>query len=64
MWNPVANLDVGLEVAYSKINTAYAGSAIVGAGSSTAGPANWSATTIEDQDVWSATLRVQRSFWP
>ena len=23
MWNPVANLDVGLEVAYTKVNTAY-----------------------------------------
>ncbi len=30
MWNPVANLDVGLEIAYSKIDTAYAGFATVG----------------------------------
>ena len=28
MWNPVANLDVGLEVAYTKLNTAFAGAAV------------------------------------
>jgi hypothetical protein len=60
MWNPVANLDVGLEVAYTKINTAFEGSAFVAAGqSNSAGVYN-----IADQSVWSGTLRVQRSFWP
>jgi hypothetical protein len=60
MWNPVRNLDVGLEVAYTKVNTAYAGTANVSAFS------NMAAGTyaIEDQDDWTATVRVQRSFWP
>jgi hypothetical protein len=60
MWNPVRNLDVGLEVAYTKVNTAYAGTANVGAFN------NMAAGTyaIEDQDFWTATVRVQRSFWP
>jgi hypothetical protein len=60
MWNPVANLDVGLEIAYQKINTAFAGTAVVAG-------AQGLATTrynIEDQGVWQAGFRVQRSFWP
>jgi hypothetical protein len=61
MWNPVANLDVGLEIAYSKIDTAYAGFATV----ANANHGLQSGTyAIEDQGAWSATLRVQRSFWP
>jgi hypothetical protein len=61
MWNPVANLDVGLEVAYSKLSTGFAGAAVV-----TGTPLGLAQGryVIEDQDVWSATLRVQRSFWP
>ncbi len=60
MWNPVANLDVGLEVAYTKIDTAFAGTANV------ASFQNLAAGTyqIQDQDFWTATVRVQRSFWP
>jgi hypothetical protein len=66
MWNPVANLDVGLEVAYTKLNTAYAGPNTVTAAQAfpTQGVANLSGYTMTDQDVWTATLRVQRSFWP
>jgi hypothetical protein len=65
MWNPVANLDVGLEVAYTKLNTAFGGSTINY--NQTASYANGLANgfyAIDDQNVWSATLRVQRSFWP
>ncbi len=61
MWNPVANLDVGVEVAYSKVDTAFAGTGRLSA--NTQGIAT-GVYNIEDQDVWSATLRVQRSFWP
>jgi hypothetical protein len=61
MWNPVANLDVGLEVAYSKLNTGYAGVANFTGG--TLGLAN-GRYIVGDQDVWSGTIRVQRSFWP
>jgi hypothetical protein len=63
MWNPVNNLDVGLEVAYTKINTAFEGLA------TSPGALGVSATPIGvnqilDQSVWSATVRVQRNFWP
>jgi len=66
MWNPVANLDIGVEVAYNKVDTAFAGTGTLRAGQ----PAGYSAGlapgsyTIEDQSYWSAAIRVQRSFWP
>jgi hypothetical protein len=64
MWNPVANLDVGLEVAYTKVDTAWAGSTLGSAGSAAQGLSTSIGMPIEDQSFWSATLRVQRSFWP
>jgi hypothetical protein len=70
IWNPVTNLDIGLEVMYTQIETAFAGGrancmvlgggcvpSILGAGT----PANIS---IQDNGVWSGILRVQRNFWP
>jgi hypothetical protein len=61
MWNPVANLDVGLEVAYQKTNTAYAGFANTGLAAQNLASGRYA---IEDQEAWTATMRVQRSFWP
>jgi hypothetical protein len=60
MWNPVANLDVGVEVAYTKVNTAFGGPGTILGGNGLAG-GNY---LIDDQSVWSAAVRVQRSFWP
>jgi len=63
IWNPVPNLDIGLEVVYTKLeqkmdpNTTRIN--FGGAGGRAAGlyvPA--------DQDVWSGLFRVQRNFWP
>jgi hypothetical protein len=61
MWNPVANLDVGLEVAYTKINSAWQSpqADVVAVNGLARGLYN-----INDENVWTATLRVQRSFWP
>jgi hypothetical protein len=59
MWNPVANLDVGLEVFYSKINTAYAGATVTNPGQGLGG--NY---LVQDESVWTAAFRVQRNFWP
>ena len=58
-WNPVPQLDVGLEVLYSRRNTAFKGAAIV--------PANLSRPVVfalDDQSVWSAMFRWQRNFYP
>ena len=63
MWNPVANLDVGLEIAYSKTNTAFAGAATIATQNGLAGGAG-NPYAIEDLGVWSGAIRVQRSFWP
>jgi hypothetical protein len=70
IWNPVANLDIGLEVMYTKIETAFAGGR-VNCGIGIAGcvfgatPAGIPAVhNIQDNDVWSGILRIQRNFWP
>jgi porin-like protein len=58
-WNPVPQLDIGLEVLYSARNTAFKGVAIVPASGSRP-PVN----VIDDQGVWSAMVRWQRNFYP
>ncbi|MGC1467184.1 MAG: porin, partial [Pseudolabrys sp.] len=59
IWNPVENLDVGVEVMYSRIQTAFAGATTaVAAGAQGAGVA------VDDENVWSGIFRVQRNFWP
>jgi hypothetical protein len=58
-WNPVPQLDIGLEVLYSQRNTAFKGAAIV--------PASGSrppVLVLDDQGVWSAMFRWQRNFYP
>jgi hypothetical protein len=58
-WNPVNQLDVGVDVLYSKFNSEFAGTGAV-----FAIPGLTSKTTAADQDVWSVMFRVQRNFWP
>ena len=58
-WNPVPQLDIGLDILYSHTNTAYQGAAVVAANS--ARPAIF---LIDDQDTWSAFFRWQRNFYP
>ena len=68
IWNPVTNLDIGLEVMYTKIETAMEGALVncVGvtcfAGLTPAGTP--SPYRLQDNDVWSGILRIQRNFWP
>jgi hypothetical protein len=64
IWNPVANLDVGLEVGYSQIDTAFEGAGSIPAGAGNPNGTSLSAGdySIRDQGVWTATFRVQRSF--
>jgi hypothetical protein len=63
MWNPVRNLDVGVEIAYTQVNTAWSGLANVTANNGNSG---LSAGTyaLDDNSYWSAAFRVQRNFWP
>jgi hypothetical protein len=60
IWNPVANLDVGVEVMYQNIDTGFAGTVALPAFSTK--PAGLYTTT--DQDIFSGIIRVQRNFWP
>jgi len=58
-FNPVAQLDIGLELLYTKVNTAFKGPI--------AGVANGSrpaVNLVDDQGVWSAMVRWQRNFYP
>jgi hypothetical protein len=58
-FNPVAQLDIGLELMYTHVNTAFKGPANVAA--NLPRPA---VTLIDDQGVWSAFMRWQRNFYP
>ncbi|MFN3351209.1 porin [Pseudorhodoplanes sp.] len=62
MWTPVRNLDIGAEIAYTQVDTAFKGAV----GTLTASNNGLAAGNyvLEDQGVWSAAVRVQRSFWP
>jgi Porin subfamily len=63
VWNPVKNLDVGVEVVYSQIHQNMDPSLIrlnfAGAGARPNG-----LYTPSDEGVWSGMMRVQRNFWP
>jgi hypothetical protein len=68
IWNPVTNLDIGLEVMYTKIETAYEGGR-TGCEGAMCVPSIGAAgkpgiVNIQDNDVWSGILRIQRNFWP
>ena len=58
-WNPVAQLDIGLELLYSHRDTAFKGAGIV--------PQNASRPAVfalDDQDAWTVMMRWQRNFYP
>ena len=63
IWNPVPNLDIGLEIIYSKIETNYDPNLVrisfAGAGGRAQG-----LYTPSSEEVWSGVFRVQRNFWP
>jgi hypothetical protein len=67
-WNPVPQLDIGLEILYTKLNTAFKGPAnFVANGSrpacTNADPGN-GGCSVDDQGVWSVLFRWQRNFFP
>ncbi len=60
-WNPHPDLDIGVDVLWSHLNTAFKGTATTGP--SGAQPLTAGAT-VTDQDVVSVLFRVQRNFLP
>jgi hypothetical protein len=59
LWNPVANLDIGLDVMYTKVDTALAGASYV-QGTQGLPPV----LLVGDTHTWAGIFRVQRNFWP
>src|SRR4051812_25583984 len=63
IWNPVPNLDIGLEVLYAKVETKHDANTVrlnfAGSGGRAAG-----LYTPSSEEVWSGVFRVQRNFWP
>jgi hypothetical protein len=58
LWNPVPDLDVGVDFVWWHLNTAFAGTAVLGQnGAKPAGT-----YTISNQDALSAIFRIQRNF--
>jgi hypothetical protein len=62
LWNPVTNLDVGVDIMYTKVNSALKNSNGLVAATAVQGlpPTLFYGNT----HVWSGILRVQRNFWP
>ncbi|MEA3023691.1 MAG: hypothetical protein QOK01_2543, partial [Alphaproteobacteria bacterium] len=59
-WNPHPDLDIGVDILYNKLNTAFGGNAVLAAnGARSAGT-----YAIEDQNVLSVLFRIQRNFLP
>jgi Porin subfamily len=59
-WNPHPDLDIGVEVMWDHLNTAFAGTATLAANGARTG----GVYTIENQDVLSVLFRIQRNFLP
>jgi len=59
-WNPHPDLDIGVDVVWDHLNTAFAGTATLAANG--ARPAG--VYSISDQDVLSVYFRIQRNFLP
>jgi len=61
-WNPVSQLDIGVDLLYSKLNSEFSGSRLGVVPAFIPGKSGL--LSIADQDVWSVMFRVQRNFWP
>jgi Porin subfamily len=59
-WNPHPDLDIGVDVLYNHLNTAFPGTATLAANGARTG----GIYTIEDQNVLSVFFRIQRNFLP
>jgi hypothetical protein len=60
IWNPVKNLDLGVEIMYNNLHSGFGGNAIVNA--AVAEPTQ--NFLVKDQNVVAAIFRAQRNFWP
>jgi hypothetical protein len=63
VWSPVANLELGVELLYSKFETDM-GSDVLRYNTTANGSKLAGAYGMSSQDVFSGFVRVQRNFWP
>jgi hypothetical protein len=63
-WNPVSQLDVGIDVLYTHVNSAFNGSTATASGVFLPGQTAGNNVKFSEQGVWTALFRVQRNFWP
>jgi len=61
-WNPHPDLDIGVDVLWTHLNTAFKGFGTLTSTTNTGRPAGL--YTIDDQDVVSVMFRIQRNFLP
>ena len=59
-WNPHPDLDVGVDVLWTHLNTAYKGTGVL----ATNGARPAGVYAIDDQDILSVMFRIQRNFLP
>ncbi|MBV9347845.1 MAG: porin [Pseudolabrys sp.] len=64
LWNPVANLDIGVDVMYHYVNSAYRGYTLTGPTAGVAGGAAGTGAIGGNVGNVSGIFRVQRNFWP
>jgi hypothetical protein len=60
-FNPTPQLDIGLDITYTRLLSAFAGST---PGLYSANGTRPATSNVDDQHVWSAIFRVQRNFYP
>ncbi len=60
-WNPHPDLDIGVDVLWTHLNTAFKGPGVVTAAVGARPPGLYA---IDDQDVLSVMFRIQRNFLP
>jgi hypothetical protein len=63
-WNPHPDLDIGLDVLWTHLNTAYNSHGLTNVALAANGAHPGGAYAIDDQDVLSVMFRVQRNFLP
>jgi hypothetical protein len=61
IWSPVANLDIGVEVLYSKIDQQHEGFWTFASANGSRPAGSYQAA---DADMWTGTVRFTRNFWP
>jgi hypothetical protein len=66
MWNPVPDIDIGFDLSWVHLNTAFAGTAVLNGLGTVFQPnaigRGSGLYNIDNQDVYSVMFRIQRNF--